>query len=50
MVDVKKIVPSPNTYLPLVSRLAYVLGCVVLEAFVIFVNIINMQHPITDQI
>ena len=36
MVDVKKILPSPNIYLPPVARLASDLGCVVLEAFVIF--------------
>ena len=45
IVDVKKIVPSPNIYLLLVARLASAPGCVVLEAFIIFVNIINRQNP-----
>ena len=46
MVDVKKIVPSPNIDLPTVAWLASHLGCVVLEAFVICVDIINSKHPI----
>ena len=46
MVNVKKIVPSPNTDLPPVARLASDLVSIVLEAFTIFVNIINRHHPI----
>ena len=46
LVDVEQIGPSPNIYLPPVARLASAVGCVVLEAFTIFVNITNRQHPI----
>ena len=46
MVDVKIILPSPNIDLPTVAWLASPLGCVFLEAFVIFVDIINRKQPI----
>ena len=41
-----KIFHSPNIDIPPVDQLESALGCVVLEAFIIFVNIINRHQPI----